>query len=43
MTEGLNGFITSLIVGLFILVPLGIWKLVELIIWAIRHVRIGLV
>lgn len=43
MFEDLERFVKLLIVVSFISVPLGVWKMVEIIIWIIQHVRVGLV
>lgn len=44
-TNELNGFQTQSTVVFCVLLcffPLGVWKLVEIIIWAIHHIHIGL-
>ncbi len=38
--EGLDTFLTILLVTCLISIPLGIWKLVEIIIWIFEHVSI---
>lgn len=43
MYEDLDNLIAILIVVSLISVPLGIWKLVEIIIWIIQHVSVSLV
>ncbi len=41
--SGLNGIWFSIAYWfLFSLMPLGLWKLVEIIIWAYKHVEIGI-
>jgi len=43
MLDGL-GFYFSLTLWLIIIfVPLGLWKLIELIIWAFQHISIGII
>lgn len=39
--RGLGSFINALLITCIISVPLGLWKLVELIIWVARHVKIS--
>ncbi len=43
MYEDLDNLIAILIVVSLISFPLGIWKLVEIIIWIIQHVSVSLV
>lgn len=42
MAEGLDHLINTWIVMLFIAVPLGIWKLIEIIIWIVKHIKIDI-
>ncbi len=35
-------FINYLLYSQIILFPLGVWKLIEIIIWIIKHVHIGI-
>ena len=41
MFEGLGKMINALFVLCCIFVPLGLWKLVEIIIWVCHHVKIS--
>ena len=42
MFEGLDLLIKGLFITCCISVPLGVWKLVEIIIWVMNHVEIGI-
>jgi len=39
--DAFGSFITVMFVGLAIFVPLGMWKLVEIIIWLFTNVKIS--
>lgn len=39
----MNDDVWKVIVFAFVCVPFAIWKWVEIIIWIVRHVRIGIV
>lgn len=43
MYEHVEQGIMAIIIALVCLGPLGVWKLVEIIIWVAQHVRVGLV
>lgn len=32
--------VCNMVLGLLIILPLGIWKLIEIIIWIFNHIRI---
>ena len=38
--EGLDTLMNIMLVGLIIFVPLGMWKLIEIIIWLFYHVGV---
>ena len=40
MFDGIGTFISAMMIALCISVPLGLWKLVEIIIWITKHVKI---
>ena len=40
--EALNQAFQTGLILLCIFVPLGLWKIIEIIIWLVRHVKIGL-
>lgn len=40
-TYGFGRFITTLMAICCVSVPLGLWKLVEIIIWLVQHVRVA--
>ncbi|WP_298800149.1 hypothetical protein [uncultured Devosia sp.] len=41
MFDGLGTFITASFWIMAISVPLGIWKLLDLIVWAVHHIKIS--
>jgi len=41
IADGLGDFITFLMVVCCISVPLGIWKLIDIIIWMVKHVSVS--
>lgn len=41
MESSLKWYATLLLLGI-VLFPLGLWKLVEIIIWVIHHVHVGI-
>ena len=38
--RGLGGVLNGLVILVLIFVPLGLWKLIEIIIWAMNHINI---
>ncbi len=38
--DGITGGLGCIVVGFFLLLPLGIWKLIDIIIWLFQHVKI---
>lgn len=40
MFKGLGDFLTVLVIALCLTLPLGIWKLVEIILWVCHHIQI---
>ena len=42
MFEGLGAVIDGMFIVLVISVPLGIWKLVDIVIWIAHHVKVGI-
>lgn len=43
VADAIGSFITTLFVLCVIFVPLGLWKLIEIIIWLFRHIDISFV
>lgn len=41
MFEGLGKAITSLFFVTAVAVPLALWKVIEIVVWVIKHVRIS--
>lgn len=42
MFEGIGKLINTLLILFVIFVPFGLWKVVELIIWAFSHVNVSI-
>ena len=42
MFEGIDYLLKTMFITCLVSVPLGLWKLVEIIIWVINHVEIGI-
>ena len=42
MFKGLEQLFVGLLVTCIISVPLGLWKLVDIIIWIVKHVRVSI-
>jgi hypothetical protein len=41
MFEGMGSYVETLIVICVISVPLGLWKLIEIIIWLCKHIHLS--
>lgn len=41
--QGFGEAIQLMFIILLLSVPLGLWKLIEIIIWIVQHIRIGIV
>ena len=39
---GIGAIVRFAMVSVFVFLPLALWKLVEIIIWLVRHVHVGL-
>ena len=39
--DALGKMFMGMLISLIIFVPLGMWKLVEIIVWLVKHVHIG--
>jgi len=39
--DGIAGMVRAMAIALIIFVPLGIWKLVEILIWLFKHVSVS--
>ena len=42
LSVGLDRLITTVVITLAVCIPLGIWKIVDIIIWLVKHVSIGI-
>ena len=41
--QGFSEALQLMFIILLLSVPLGLWKLIEIIIWVVQHIRIGIV